>query len=114
MTEAGLLSVLIPERYGGRGLGLEAAAVILEAVNASAGSASACHAQMYTMGTLLRHGSDEQKERWLPAIATGDLRLQAFAVEVGRSRVPITGIFQIRLALVTVPTRQLIAAAPAT
>jgi acyl-CoA dehydrogenase len=80
LTEQGWLSVLIPEEYGGAGLGLCTASVILEEVNASGGNAAACHAQMYTMGTLLRHGSAEQKERWLPQIASGDVRLQAFAV----------------------------------
>jgi acyl-CoA dehydrogenase len=80
MTEAGLLAVLIPTEYGGSGLGLEQAAVVLEEVNAAGGSASACHAQMYTMGTLLRHGDEEQKRRWLPAIAAGEVRLQAFGV----------------------------------
>ena len=80
MTAAGLLAVLIPAEYGGSGLGLEQAAVILEEVNAAGGSASACHAQMYTMGTLLRHGTEEQKRRWLPAIAAGEIRLQAFGV----------------------------------
>jgi acyl-CoA dehydrogenase len=80
LTEQGWLSALIPEKYGGAGLDLAAASVVLEEVNASGGNAAACHAQMYTMGTLLRHGSDEQKERWLPRIASGELRLQAFAV----------------------------------
>jgi acyl-CoA dehydrogenase len=80
LTREGWLSVLIPEEYGGAGLGLGVASVILEEINASGGNAAACHAQMYTMGTLLRHGSDEQKERWLPRIASGDLRLQAFGV----------------------------------
>ena len=80
MTAAGLLAVLIPAEYGGSGLGLEQAAVILEEVNAAGGSASACHAQMYTMGTLLRHGTEQQKRRWLPAIAAGEVRLQAFGV----------------------------------
>jgi acyl-CoA dehydrogenase len=80
LTEQGWLSVLIPEEYGGAGLGLGTASVILEEINASGGNAAACHAQMYTMGTLLRHGSSEQKERWLPQIASGDVRLQAFAV----------------------------------
>ncbi len=80
MTAEGLLGVLIPTEYGGSGLGLEQAAVILEAVNAAGGNASACHAQMYTMGTLLRHGDEAQKARWLPALAAGDLRLQAFGV----------------------------------
>src|SRR3954454_16251813 len=75
MTDAGLLAVLIPPEYGGSGLGLEHAAVILEEVNAAGGNASACHAQMYTMGTLLRHGSEAQKRRWLPQLASGEVRL---------------------------------------
>jgi acyl-CoA dehydrogenase len=86
MTRAGYLGALIPPEYGGAGLGLTAASVILEEVNRSGGSAAACHAQMYVMGTLLRHGSEEQKRRHLPAIASGELRLQAFSVterEVG-------------------------------
>src|SRR4051794_2061893 len=66
MTQAGLLAVLIPTEYGGSGLGLEQAAVVLEEVNAAGGNASACHAQMYTMGTLLRHGSEDQKRRGVP------------------------------------------------
>ena len=80
MTKAGLLGVLIPEEYGGSGLGLTAAAAILEEVHASGGNAAALHAQMYTMGTVLRHGSAEQKARWLPAVADGSIRLQAFGV----------------------------------
>jgi acyl-CoA dehydrogenase len=80
LTEHGWLAALIPERYGGAGLALDAASVILEEVNASGGNAAACHAQMYVMGTILRNGSDEQRERWLPPIASGELRLQAFAV----------------------------------
>jgi acyl-CoA dehydrogenase len=80
LTEGGWLASLIPEEYGGAGLGLTAASVILEEINASGGNAGACHAQMYTMGTLLRHGSDEQKGRYLPKIAAGELRLQAFGV----------------------------------
>ncbi len=80
LTDAGHLACLIPEEHGGMGLGLREACLILEEVNRSGGSAAACHAQMYTMGTLLRHGSDEQKRRYLPGIASGDLRLQAFAV----------------------------------
>jgi acyl-CoA dehydrogenase len=80
LTQEGWLSALIPEQYGGAGLGLAAASAILEEINTSGGNAAACHAQMYTMGTVLRHGSDEQKERWLPPIAAGELRLQAFAV----------------------------------
>jgi acyl-CoA dehydrogenase len=80
LTDAGWLAALIPEEHGGGGLTLTAASVILEEINASGGNAAACHAQMYTMGTLLRHGSDEQKERYLPRIARGELRLQAFGV----------------------------------
>jgi acyl-CoA dehydrogenase len=80
LTEHGWLAALIPERYGGAGLSLAAASVILEEVNASGGNAGACHAQMYIMGTLLRHGSDQQKETYLPLLASGDLRLQAFGV----------------------------------
>ncbi len=80
LAEAGHLAVLIPEAYGGSGLGLDAAAVILEAIHAAGGNAAACHAQMYIMGTLLRHGSEAQKQHWLPAIARGELRLQAFGV----------------------------------
>jgi acyl-CoA dehydrogenase len=80
LTEHGWLSALIPEEHGGAGLPLSAAGVILEEISASGGNAGACHAQMYVMGTLLRHGSEEQKARWLPPIAGGELRLQAFAV----------------------------------
>jgi alkylation response protein AidB-like acyl-CoA dehydrogenase len=80
LTENGWLAALIPEEYGGAGLSLTAASVILEEINASGCNAAACHAQMYTMGTILRHGSAEQKERLLPAIARGGLRLQAFGV----------------------------------
>jgi acyl-CoA dehydrogenase len=80
LTEHGWLAALIPEAYGGAGLPLGAASVILEEIAASGGNPAACHAQMYVMGSLLRHGSEEQKQRWLPAIARGELRLQAFAV----------------------------------
>ena len=80
LTENGWLATLIPEEYGGAGLSLTAASVILEEINASGCNSGACHAQMYTMGTILRHGSDEQKERYLPQIASGGLRLQAFGV----------------------------------
>ena len=80
MTEAGYLGVLIPEEFGGSSLGLTVAAAILEEVHASGGNAAALHAQIYTMGTVLRHGSPEQKRRWLPEIAAGRLRLQAFGV----------------------------------
>jgi acyl-CoA dehydrogenase len=80
LTEAGFLGALIPEEYGGAGLGLDAAALILEEINRSGGNAAVCHAQMYTMGTLLRHGSAAQKAMYLPQIASGALRLQAFGV----------------------------------
>ncbi|HXX21243.1 MAG TPA: acyl-CoA dehydrogenase family protein [Candidatus Acidoferrum sp.] len=80
LTESGYLAVLIPEEYGGSGLGITEAGIILEEINHSGGNSGACHAQMYTMGTLLRHGSEEQKRRYLPGIAKGELRLQAFAV----------------------------------
>jgi len=80
LTEAGYLAALVPEEYGGSGLGVTDASIILEEVNRSGGNSGACHAQMYIMGTLLRHGSEEQKRRYLPKIATGELRLQAFAV----------------------------------
>jgi alkylation response protein AidB-like acyl-CoA dehydrogenase len=80
MTDAGWLAVLIPEEYGGAGLGTTEAAIVLEEVNRCGATAAACHAQMYTMGTLLRHGSEEQKRRWLPSIAEGRLRLQSFGV----------------------------------
>ncbi len=80
LTREGYLAALIPEEFGGAGLPISAAAAILEEIHRSGGNASACHAQMYTMGTLLRHGSAEQKRRYLPAIATGELRLQAFGV----------------------------------
>ena len=80
LTEAGYLSALIPAAYGGLGLELSAGAAILEEIHRSGGNAAACHAQMYTMGTVLRHGSDEQKQTYLPEIAAGRLRLQAFGV----------------------------------
>ena len=80
LTKAGWLAALIPEEYGGAGLPLSAGAAILEEIHRSGGNAGACHAQMYTMGTLLRHGSEEQKSNYLPGIAYGSLRLQAFGV----------------------------------
>jgi acyl-CoA dehydrogenase len=80
LTEAGWLAALIPEEYGGAGLSLTAASVILEEINAAGCNSGACHAQMYTMGTILRHGSEAQKQRYLPRIASGELRLQAFGV----------------------------------
>ncbi|HEV8028878.1 MAG TPA: acyl-CoA dehydrogenase family protein [Stellaceae bacterium] len=80
LTEAGFLACLVPEAYGGSGLGIAAAAAILEEVQKSGGNSAACHAQIYIMGTLLRHGSAAQKAAWLPRIAKGELRLQAFGV----------------------------------
>ncbi|MCY1284816.1 Acyl-CoA dehydrogenase [compost metagenome] len=80
LTESGFLSVLIPEEYGGSGLGLSAAAAILETIQETGCNGAACHAQLYTMGTILRHGSEEQKAKYLPGVASGELRLQAFGV----------------------------------
>ncbi|HSL51452.1 MAG TPA: acyl-CoA dehydrogenase family protein, partial [Candidatus Deferrimicrobiaceae bacterium] len=80
LTKAGYLAVLITEEYGGGGLGIMEAALILEEINRSGGNAGACHAQMYIMGTVLRHGSEAQKREYLPKLATGELRLQAFGV----------------------------------
>lgn len=80
LTEAGYLAALIPEEYGGSGLPLSAAVAILEEIHRAGGNGAACHAQMYTMGTLLRHGSEAQKQAYLPGIASGALRLQAFGV----------------------------------
>src|SRR5947209_13065175 len=93
MTREGFLGALIPVEYGGWGAGLTEASVILEEVNRSGGNAGTAHAQMYTMGTILRHGSVEQKERYLPALARGELRLQAFGVtepEAGTDTAAIT------------------------
>ena len=80
LTEAGWLAALIPQEYGGSGLGLAEASVIMEEINRSGGNAGACHGQMYNMGTLLRHGSEAQKRAYLPQIASGELRLQSMAV----------------------------------
>ena len=80
LTKAGFLAALIPEQYGGSGLNMVAASAIMEEIHAAGCNGAACHAQMYTMGTVLRHGSDAQKQRYLPAIAKGELRLQAFGV----------------------------------
>src|SRR5262245_26469317 len=79
LTDAGWLAALIPEEYGGGGLSVTEASVILEEINRSGANSGACHAQMYIMGALLRYGSDAQKERYLPSIADGSLRLQSFA-----------------------------------
>ncbi|HEX7403130.1 MAG TPA: acyl-CoA dehydrogenase family protein, partial [Usitatibacter sp.] len=80
LTKAGWLAALIPQEFGGSGLGLSEASVIMEEINRAGGNAGACHGQMYNMGTLLRHGSREQKERYLPQIARGELRLQSMGV----------------------------------
>src|SRR5690242_13588191 len=80
LTEAGWLACLIPEEYGGAGLGITEASLILEELNRSGANSAACHAQMYIMGTLLKHGNEDQKRRYLPKIASGELRLQAFGV----------------------------------
>jgi acyl-CoA dehydrogenase len=80
LTDAGWLGALIPEEYGGSGLGVTEASIILEEINRSGGNSGVCHAQMYTMGTVLRHGSAEQKRKYLPGIASGELRLQSFGV----------------------------------
>src|SRR4029079_416507 len=80
LTKAGFLAALIPEEYGGSGLTMSAAAAIMEEIHAAGCNGAACHAQMYTMGTVLRHGSAEQKKQYLPGIASGELRLQAFGV----------------------------------
>ena len=80
LTKAGWLAAMIPEEYGGSGLGLSEASVIMEEINRSGGNSGACHGQMYNMGTLLRHGSEEQKRRYLPKIASGELRLQSMGV----------------------------------
>src|SRR6516225_603652 len=80
LTQAGWLAALIPQAYGGSGLGLTEASVIMEEINRSGGNSGACHGQMYNMGTLLRHGSEQQKQFYLPKIASGELRLQAMGV----------------------------------
>ena len=92
LTEEGWLSILIPEAYGGAGLPLSAAAAVLEEIHRSGGNGAACHAQMYTMGVVLRHGSEAQKTRWLPPITSGEVRLQAFAVTEPSSGVDTTRI----------------------
>jgi acyl-CoA dehydrogenase len=92
LTEAGFLGALIPETYGGSGLPLAAACAVLEEIHRSGGNGAACHAQMYVMGALLRHGSEDQKQRYLPAIASGELRMQAFGVTEPGSGVDTTRI----------------------
>src|ERR1700730_17147205 len=93
LTGAGWLAAMIPTEYGGSGLGLTEASVIMEEINRSGGNAGACHGQMYNMGTLLRHGSGVQKRTWLPSLAAGKLRLQSMAVTE-----PSTGSDTTRLA----------------
>ena len=80
LTKAGWMAALIPEEYGGSGLGLAEASVIMEEINRAGGNSGACHGQMYNMNTLVRHGSEEQRQRYLPRIASGELRLQSMAV----------------------------------
>src|SRR2546429_2776634 len=80
LTKAGWLAALVPQEYGGSGLGLAEASVIMEEINRCGGNSGACHGQMYNMGTLLRHGSEAQKRRYLPKVASGELRLQSMAV----------------------------------
>jgi citronellyl-CoA dehydrogenase len=92
MTDAGYLAALIPEKYGGSGLGVTEASIILEEVNRAGGNAAACHAQMYTMGTVLRHGSDAQKQWLLPGVARGAIRLQAFGVTEPDAGSDVAGI----------------------
>src|SRR5712672_2462553 len=97
LTKAGWLAALIPQEYGGSGLRLTEASVIMEEINRAGGNAGACHGQMYNMGTLLRHGSEAQKRAWLPSIAAGKLRLQSMAVTE-----PSTGSDTTRLATTAV------------
>src|SRR5215210_4501879 len=92
LTEAGYLSALIPEEYGGSGLPLSAATAILEEIQRAGCNGSACHAQMYVMGTVLRHGSEDQKQRYLPGVASGELRMQAFGVTEPTSGTDTTSI----------------------
>ncbi|BEV16145.1 acyl-CoA/acyl-ACP dehydrogenase [Herbaspirillum sp. DW155] len=97
LTKAGWMAALIPQEYGGSGLGLTEASVIMEEINRSGGNAGACHGQMYNMGTLLRHGSEQQKQHYLPRIASGELRLQSMAVTE-----PTTGTDTTRIKTVAV------------
>lgn len=92
LTQAGLLSALIPQSYGGLGLGLSEASIIMEEINKSGGHSAACHAQMYTMGALLRHGNEAQKDAYLPQIAAGKLRLQAFSITEDKAGSDTTSI----------------------
>src|SRR5579872_3918751 len=92
LTQGGWLAMLIPKDYGGLGLGIAEACVALEEINRSGGSAVSAHAQMYTMGALLRHGSPELKQKWLPQIASGKVRLQAFGVTEPKAGSDLTNI----------------------
>lgn len=92
LTTSGYLSILIPKQYGGKGYGIREATIILEEIHRAGGHAAACHAQMYTMGALLRHGSAEQKNKYLPGIAKGDIRLQAFSITEPEAGSNTTGI----------------------
>jgi acyl-CoA dehydrogenase len=92
MTKSGFLNILIPQEYGGAGLGLKEACIVLEEISLQGAHAGACHAQMYVMGTLLRHGSDKQKKEFLPKISSGELRLQSFAVTEPNSGTDTTSI----------------------
>ena len=100
LTQAGYLGALIPEEYGGSGLPISAACAVLETIHDSPCNAAACHAQMYTMGTVLRHGNEAQKQKYLPGIASGELRLQAFGVTE-----PTNGV-RIRRSSRPAPTRR--------
>ena len=97
LTKAGWLAALIPQEFGGSGLGLAEASVIMEEINRAGGNSGACHGQMYNMGTLLRHGSAAQKQRYLPKIASGELRLQSMGVTE-----PTTGTDTTRIKTVAV------------
>jgi acyl-CoA dehydrogenase len=92
LTKEGFLSCLIPKEYGGAGLGILEASIILEEINRSGGNSAACHAQMYTMGTILKHGSGEQRKKYLPKIASGELRLQSFAITEPEAGIDTTRI----------------------
>ena len=92
MSSAGLLAALIPREYGGSGLGIVEASIILEEINRSGGNSAACHAQMYIMNVLTKHGSKEQKEKYLPKIASGELRLQAFGITEPKAGIDTTRI----------------------
>lgn len=102
LTEAGWLAALIPQEYGGSGLGLTEASVIMEEINRSGGNSGACHGQMYNMGTLLRHGSEAQKREYLPRIAAGELRLQSMGVTE-----PTTGTDTTKIKTTAAPRRPL-------